>query len=489
MRNIPPPLAGLVPLILLGAIAGSATWGFSYDDAFITYRYAQHWAEGQGLVFNPGERVYGTSAPGWALLLGSLARIGTPLTIPEWGTLLSVLGLVVFGASFAPALARLSGGSRTYFMALVAVLVFTLRWNLEMFGAEGYGVLGLLGASAYLALYPQRLALAGVLAGLAMVIRLDAGLAVAVIGLSAWCYRRRFPMAFALAGAGPLIGFLFYVHGWFGTLWPNTLAGKQGELAQAAQSYQGAEWAWLVQSMGRPAAVVFVLWGALGGGTLLRRWKQKESAARSPDVFLVGGLMVWLGLHELFYHAIGIPFAPWYHLAQLNATALLAVLGAWTLAGRMGARRALALLFLLPVLLPSSAFLWTTWGEPPDPRFPIYKAIGQRLAREEDPHGEVASMEIGLVGYVAQRPVLDLVGLTNPEVLAQQRQGTLAAWVAARSPRYLIYAPNFGPRLLDEIMAQPDFASRYTELAKYSHPAYHGGTIRLLKKLPEANQP
>ena len=25
------------------------------DDAFISLRYAHHWAQGQGLVFNPGE--------------------------------------------------------------------------------------------------------------------------------------------------------------------------------------------------------------------------------------------------------------------------------------------------------------------------------------------------------------------------------------------------------------------------------------------------
>ena len=41
----------------------------SYDDAWITYRYAYNLAAGDGFVYNPGERVFGTSAPGYALLL------------------------------------------------------------------------------------------------------------------------------------------------------------------------------------------------------------------------------------------------------------------------------------------------------------------------------------------------------------------------------------------------------------------------------------
>src|SRR5918912_119366 len=52
------------------------------DDAYITFRYARNLATGLGLVYNPGEWVLGTTAPGWAMLLGLGYRLG--LTDLPW---------------------------------------------------------------------------------------------------------------------------------------------------------------------------------------------------------------------------------------------------------------------------------------------------------------------------------------------------------------------------------------------------------------------
>lgn len=50
------------------------------DDAFISFRYARNWAEGRGLVFNPGERVEGYTNFLWVAVLAAAHRIG--LSIP-----------------------------------------------------------------------------------------------------------------------------------------------------------------------------------------------------------------------------------------------------------------------------------------------------------------------------------------------------------------------------------------------------------------------
>ena len=47
------------------------------DDAGITFRYARNLALGQGLVFNRGEHVLGTTTPLFAAVLAVLYRIGT----------------------------------------------------------------------------------------------------------------------------------------------------------------------------------------------------------------------------------------------------------------------------------------------------------------------------------------------------------------------------------------------------------------------------
>src|SRR5262249_54436007 len=94
-RPTPARLAALILLAVLAALAGRGLWPFSYDDAFISYRYARSWAAGDGLVYNRGEAVLGTTAPGYALALGVLTRAsGGRLDAPAWGTLLSLAALV-----------------------------------------------------------------------------------------------------------------------------------------------------------------------------------------------------------------------------------------------------------------------------------------------------------------------------------------------------------------------------------------------------------
>src|SRR5947209_11278330 len=69
-------LAGCILQILAGYshpdLSGHA-WGS--DDAYISYRYSQHLASGQGLVFNPGERVEGFSNLLYVLLLAPAAAL------------------------------------------------------------------------------------------------------------------------------------------------------------------------------------------------------------------------------------------------------------------------------------------------------------------------------------------------------------------------------------------------------------------------------
>lgn len=74
------------------------------DDAFISYRYARHVADGLGLVFNPGERVEGYSNFLWVILLAVGMKLGV---LPE--TFSVVLGL---GAGVATIIlvARMAAG-------------------------------------------------------------------------------------------------------------------------------------------------------------------------------------------------------------------------------------------------------------------------------------------------------------------------------------------------------------------------------------------
>ncbi len=73
-----------------------AEWGFPLDDSWIHLVFARSLAAGEGLAFNPGELVAGTTAPLWTALLGLLAFLpGSPLLWAKLaGVALHALGAV-----------------------------------------------------------------------------------------------------------------------------------------------------------------------------------------------------------------------------------------------------------------------------------------------------------------------------------------------------------------------------------------------------------
>jgi len=72
-------LAIVLPLFLLTAVLFCYNVGHHFflgDDCFISFRYARHLAAGQGLVWNPGERVEGYTNFLWVILMAGVLRLG-----------------------------------------------------------------------------------------------------------------------------------------------------------------------------------------------------------------------------------------------------------------------------------------------------------------------------------------------------------------------------------------------------------------------------
>ena len=108
-----PLLRTRVLLLAWSVLLGLQLWGYSgvrHDDAYITYRYGQNLASGAGLVFNPGERVLGSTSPGQMLLSAAVyalaGREATPQVLAAMGCMAwGVQSLAVF-LLLAPALGR-----------------------------------------------------------------------------------------------------------------------------------------------------------------------------------------------------------------------------------------------------------------------------------------------------------------------------------------------------------------------------------------------
>lgn len=78
-RPLATPARVALGLSLLALLGHALHYAFLTDDAYISFRYARNWAEGAGLVFNPGyDRVEGYTNFLWVALLAGFQRLGVP---------------------------------------------------------------------------------------------------------------------------------------------------------------------------------------------------------------------------------------------------------------------------------------------------------------------------------------------------------------------------------------------------------------------------
>lgn len=231
-------LASLLLLLLLLA------WSlrFIQDDAFISFRYARNLALGEGLVWNPGERVEGYSNFLWTLAIAGGIRAGLEPVGLSFG-----LGLACFAASllFTYSLGRRLTGVRAD--GLAAVFLLGANYTFSCYATGGLETQ----LQTCLLLAATHGVFTGPLAGrwgaaglvrlslffsLALLTRLDSALPVAVLGgasLLALARDRdlRLSRAKALAalllpGALPLGAWLAWKVAYYGDLLPNSFYVK-----------------------------------------------------------------------------------------------------------------------------------------------------------------------------------------------------------------------------------------------------------------------
>jgi len=113
-------------------LSGDA-WGS--DDAYISYRYARHLAEGEGLVFNPGERVEGFSNLLYVLLLAPAEALVGPdrlYAVSAGLNLLFAASALVLLARFArPRLGEAGARALAFLFALSPSLWVAVASGLE----------------------------------------------------------------------------------------------------------------------------------------------------------------------------------------------------------------------------------------------------------------------------------------------------------------------------------------------------------------------
>lgn len=475
------------PLIAAGiawlAFAILAAWRWharAQDDFFITFRYAQNLAAGGGLVFNPGERAFGTTAPGYALLLGgasALTRIA-----PHWlGAAATAIALPLTALLIAWEEKRLRAEGILGGSLLVAC---TYVWLHQ--GSELPVVLALLAAAAVTA--ERRPLLAGVIAGAAVWCRPDAALGAAALGMLRWRDERRLPWRYGLAVAAVVALGVLAAWRWFGRPLPSTLAAKRVQAAWLPEQWPSGAAFWragydsLRDHYGGRALWALLALGLVGQVPLLRRG---GNGARMLALF---GLAL-----SAAYPLLGVPFYPWYAVPGLVAVlygfafAIGALLrrarpsgekagAAATSSGRaspdsLPALRAAAALAVaigaaLVIATPARRAWELATTTTTSARHAIYRAAGEWLGTHTPADSRFAAIEVGTLAYYSQRPVTDLLGLVSPEVLPRVRRGDLVG-AFLRHPSPVIVESSYGQLPLHD---QQWFRNRYVQAAAFDSP-------------------
>ncbi len=460
--------------------------GWMYDDPFITYRYAENIARGVGFVYNPAERILSTTTPLFALLLALLARLGMDIpTAAHWIGAFSLAG----GGWI---LWKLAQRLQTPWVGAAGLLLYpTFGLALATLGSETplYITLCLASLAAYLIQRQaegqgggsQRLFAAALAAALAILARPDGVLAPAVLSFDLawrlWCGRGwRLPpfgkkIAIPSMWAWAALSFLailipWALFGWayFGSPVPVTLAAKQSQGGMSISQKFAAGFLALVQSYAdRWNYWIMAALALLGLSFLFWRLFLPRSSTTHPSTPPIpsyaawGLILAWTFLYFTAYSILGVSRYFWYYAPLVPGFVILVGLGLSSFAQMRWLRFRKLAAGVLGLLLVAQLFrLWTA-SQSPDARYPIYRAIGVWLSANTAPAASVGVLEVGIIGYYAQRRMIDFAGLLQPDVAAQMKAETTfddtALWAAQQyQPTYIVQFDGDFLRLQNEFI-------------------------------------
>jgi len=471
-------LVGLVAALAAYCAHARLYWTWTEDDAFISFRYAQNVAHGQGFVFNPGERVEGYSNFTWVVIAAAALHSGAD---PEQaakvvGFLSGALALVLswFLARRLIGNSGLAALIGPFHVAISPVLVQHAVNGLETAFFAALLVGAVLLATGPPALW-RRLSLVATLVLLAMTRPEGPLFALVILAVRAMQMRSNNrtwrPALLDAAAFGVLFGAYFlWRWSYFGLPFPNTFYAKtQGGTHGLID---GAQYG--LDFLRDSGGVLFValaaapwLVGRAGGA-----YTVAMAVVLTGFVFAFVSGGDWMFNYRFFAHILPV-------LAALIAAGFDRVAAL----PHPGTPRAVLAYAAL------AAVLMTTHVEIANTELRIARMVLPALARHNylsqnyqelgtwfrdntPPESSIAISDVGAVGYFSERHILDMFGLIDPHIAHLRGRMHFKAdptYVLSRQPDYIVLVSlnddgqgySF-QRIPDYTMnRQPDFHDHY----------------------------
>jgi Gpi18-like mannosyltransferase len=425
------PIIGIVIVFLF---VGYSHW--AYDDPFISYRYATNISQGLGFVYNPGERILSTTTPLFTIILalGGFLTTNLHLLAIAIGVIsLAIGGLFIFDLSKTWR-APIVGWTGLLLYPTFPLVVSTLGSETPLYLALCLGAFAFYARNHYLN--------AGVLGALATLTRPDGVLVLLILGIDYLVrLRKPIPWKTILISSGILFVWVIFASFYFGSPIPGTLASKQQQgLMEISESFSRgfitiirgyATWPYIIEAILALLGLFYAVWRK-------RLWVI---------------ILIWPIIYFFAYSLLGVTRYFWYYAPLIPSFVIAIGIGLTAISDHLkDVTREKKRLSYLPIF--SSAIilvmLFAAQGRSlwqmrqlNDPRLAIYRAVGEWLNENTLSNEKVGSLEVGIIGYYAQRPMIDFAGLIQPEVAEQFKLKTTyensALWAIENfSPQYVV---------------------------------------------------
>ena len=390
------------------------------DDAFITFRYARNLADGNGLVFNLGERVEGVTSLSWTLLLAFVETLRLPVEPAAFALGVSFALLALREAYL---LGRGLGASPAACLAAVALVAVHGRfWLVAANGLEG-------GLFAFLVVLVTRKTveaadtrLIGALLGLLFMTRPESLVLLLIVagyqllgtsGPAGRTEARTRAVTISAAALAVVGAVTIWRLGYYGALLPNSVAAKSavsaGTETLLANLVSGLSYTVRFEIAHAPLILGAAIALVLRPANRALWFCLLVVVSELPAVFVNGG--DWMPHYRLLMVFVPVLAAP-------LALCLSRAFEDWDTPG--SARRRSA--WVLAVLTVSAVFMLSRspWQTTPGPRFtfhPItscYQFMATRLKPHLAPDDIAAAEAVGLFGWILDETTIhDPLGLTS----------------------------------------------------------------------------
>ncbi len=406
----------------------------TYDDPFITYRYAANLARGVGFVYNLGQRVLSTTSPLFALVLSVPAHI--TLDIPLAANVFGALCIAAGGWCLFD-MARAHDQPIAGWVALLgypsfSLLINTLGSEIPLYLLLCLGALDAL--SLHKALYCAVWSALAVLTrpdGLLLVLVISAVGLIRLIKSSQPIIKwptfipwREVAIFVVITGAWTTFACLY-----FGTPIPLTLSAKQaqGSLPVSTLYLPGLA---VMKNDYLPGVYGVLVLSCILPGIALLIWSEHHWLP----------LFLWITLYMGAYGILGVSRYFWYYspLVPGLVVAMGLVVQALYDKATQVTWLAIPLAILIIGLLAGQALQMLELAQHTDTRITTYKDIGEWLNRNTPAGATVGALEVGELGFYSQRTMVDFAGLLQPETAVVLRMtgsyDKASVWLLKHTP-------------------------------------------------------